>query len=211
MKTKPFVSRPKLVELLSTVHDLFRLKRNRRRFVPAVEHLEDRITPSHATKLGLHGLGFEGIFADPFDGLLGEPHEPALPHAGGGGGHERWPEMGGGGSGQGDSGVMGGGGGNNNQFANAGAPTGGGSGKQGSSQPASPPTAPVRIGLPPSHQTTHTTHFPARKSKHAKIIPRKNSFLHKKSQKKGLSKDRGDRGKICLHLIEARRPQGSVQ
>jgi hypothetical protein len=38
---------------------------------------------------------------DPFDSLLGEPHEPALPHAGGGGGHERGPEMGAGGGGGG--------------------------------------------------------------------------------------------------------------
>jgi hypothetical protein len=112
MKTRTFVCRPKLLEFFSTMHDVVCFKRKRATFVPVLEWLEDRVTPSHL-RLGLyeHGLGLEGVFGNPFDNLLGEAHEAPPPHAGGGSYHPA-PESGGGGgggggggAGQGDSGV----------------------------------------------------------------------------------------------------------
>jgi len=154
MKTSAFVYRPKLAEFAATLGRLFRLHRRQRTFIPALERLEDRTTPSHVTRAGLDA-DLEGIFHNLFDDLLGDRHEPAPPPAGGGSGLHG-PEVGGGGgggggAGQGDSGTMGGGAGGN-QFANAGAATGGGGrAGNGPAQPSSVPAAPVHNSTPAHH------------------------------------------------------------
>jgi hypothetical protein len=126
-----------------------------------LEQLEDRITPSRFIRSGLDEVALEIRLHESLEGVLAEERPSALP-LGGGSGPQHAPEGGGGGGGGGgsasgpggDSGVMGGGGGTNNQFANAGAPTGGG--QTAKAAPAQPATVSVGPGF--GHRTTTTHH-----------------------------------------------------